>query len=108
MKILALTEMPINLALLITMPEQRRDGIGAPRRSRAFHLPRRSRQSMSPGLNGRRTGGASRYFPALIPRWVIVAGLTLMPAPSLAIEGVWHGKYVCTQGPTGRPPHGAI
>jgi hypothetical protein len=31
MKILALTEMPANLALLIPMPDQRRDAIGAPR-----------------------------------------------------------------------------
>jgi hypothetical protein len=65
-------------------------------------LPRRSRQSIRSGLNGRRAGRASRrHFSALLPRWLIVAALALIPAPSLAIEGVWHGKYVCTQGPTG-------
>ena len=65
-------------------------------------MPRRSRQSIRSELNGRRAGRASRrYFPTLIPLWLIVAALALIPEPSLAIEGVWHGKYVCTQGSTG-------
>lgn len=46
-----------------------------------------------------------RIFPAFAQFWtrvaLVVTALALTPAPAMALEGVWHGKYVCSQGPTG-------
>jgi hypothetical protein len=49
-----------------------------------------------------RAGRALRWHRHLpIPQWLIAAVLALLATPSLAIEGMWHGKYVCAQGLTG-------
>jgi hypothetical protein len=33
--------------------------------------------------------------------WLAVAFLLVFATPALAVEGTWHGKYMCTQGITG-------
>jgi hypothetical protein len=36
-----------------------------------------------------------------VARWFLAAFLAVLATPCLAMEGMWHGTYVCTQGLTG-------
>lgn len=59
-------------------------------------MPPHSRRSLRFETDHRRAGRTWRHR-----QFLVAAALAFLATPSLAIEGVWHGKYVCTQGPTG-------